>query len=51
MSRTEAKPALRSGEFISLVALLMSLVALSIDLKCQVAFTFRKDHLTSAGCS
>ena len=31
MSRTAAKPALRSGEFISLVALLMSLVALSID--------------------
>ena len=31
MSRTEAKPALRPGEFISLIALLMSLVALSID--------------------
>ena len=31
MTRAEAKPALRPGEFISLVALLMSLVALSID--------------------
>ncbi|MCY4400834.1 MAG: multidrug effflux MFS transporter [Gemmatimonadetes bacterium] len=31
MSRTETGPALRSGEFIALVALLMSLVALSID--------------------
>ena len=31
MSRTETRPALRSGEFIALVALLMSLVALSID--------------------
>ena len=31
MTRTETRPALRSGEFISLVALLMSLVALSID--------------------
>ena len=31
MSRTGARPALRSGEFVALIALLMSLVALSID--------------------
>ena len=31
MSRTATRPALRPGEFVSLVALLMSLVALSID--------------------
>ena len=31
MSRIEARPALRPGEFVALIALLMSLVALSID--------------------
>ena len=31
MSRAAARPALRPGEFVSLIALLMSLVALSID--------------------
>ncbi len=31
MNRTAARPALRPGEFVSLIALLMSLVALSID--------------------